>query len=95
MHTAERVIHTRLKKRTSECGRNKIETIHSTGSCDYKENCFLYGLYVFLSDVIKKIYSAFIMQRNVICQYWFLEMHSLSMADELRSFQFLDINEVQ
>ena len=26
-------------------------------------------------------------------KYWFLEMHSLPMADELRSFQFLDINE--
>ena len=35
------------------------------------------------------------MQRNVTCQYWFLEMQSLTMADELRSFQFLDINETQ
>ena len=35
------------------------------------------------------------MKRNVICQFWFLEMHSLPMADELRSFQFLDINETQ
>ena len=35
------------------------------------------------------------MQSNVTCQYWFLEMHSLPMADELRSFQFLDINETQ
>ena len=33
------------------------------------------------------------MQRNVICQYWVLEMCSLPMADELPSFQFLDINE--
>ena len=35
------------------------------------------------------------MQRNVTCQFWFLEMHSLPMADELCSFQFLDINETQ
>ena len=33
------------------------------------------------------------MQRNVTCQFWFLEMHSLSMADKLRSLQYLDINE--
>ena len=35
------------------------------------------------------------MQRNIICHYWFLEMLSLPMADELCSFQFLDINETQ
>ena len=27
----------------------------------------------------------------VTCGFWFLKMHSLTMADELRSFQFLDI----
>ena len=32
---------------------------------------------------------------NVTFQYWFLEMHSLPMADELRSFQFLEISEAQ
>ena len=35
------------------------------------------------------------MKRNVTCQFWFLEMHSLPMADELRSFQLLDIHEIQ
>ena len=35
------------------------------------------------------------MLRNVTCQFWFLEMHSLQMADALRSFQFLDINETE
>ena len=35
------------------------------------------------------------MQRDVTCQLWFLEMHSLPVADELRSFQFLDIKKTQ
>ena len=35
------------------------------------------------------------MQRKVTYQYWFSEIHSLPMADELRSFQFLDINATQ
>ena len=35
------------------------------------------------------------MQRNVRCQFWFLEMHSLPMADELRLFHLLDINITQ
>ena len=35
------------------------------------------------------------MLRNVTCQVWFLEMHSLPMTDELHSFQFLDIYETQ
>ena len=43
----------------------------------------------------KSEYPLFIMQHNATCQYRFLEMHSLPMADELRSFQFLDINEIQ
>ena len=75
--------------------RNKVETIHSTGPCDYKENCFLYRFNVFLSDVMKTDLFAFIIQRNVTCQFWFFEMHSIPMADELHSFQFLDINETQ
>ena len=56
--------------------------------------CFWYRVNVFLSDVIKRIYSAFIMQRNVTCQVWFLKMYSLPLADELRSLQFLHINTV-
>ena len=35
------------------------------------------------------------MQRNVTCQFWFLKMYALPVADELHSFQFLDINETQ
>ena len=55
----------------------------------------MYRFNVFLSDIIKRIYSAFIMQRNITCQFRFLEIYSLPMADELRLFQFLDINETQ
>ena len=36
-----------------ECGYNKIDTIYSTGACDYTENYFWYRVFVFLSDVIK------------------------------------------
>ena len=30
-----------------------------------------------------------------VCEFWFLKIHLLTMADERRSFQFLDINETQ
>ena len=33
--------------------------------CDYKENCFLYSVNVFLSKLLKWIYSTLIMQRKV------------------------------
>ena len=35
------------------------------------------------------------MQLNLICHFWILKMYSLPMADELHSFQVLDINETQ
>ena len=35
------------------------------------------------------------MKRNVTCQFLFLEMHSLPMADELRKFQFSDFIETE
>ena len=87
VYTAERVIHTRLKQHMIECDRNKVETIHSTRTCDYKEICFLYRFNVFFLMLLKRIYSAFIMQHNDTCQFWFLEMHSL-LINELPSFHF-------
>ena len=36
-----------------ECGHKKTETMHSTGTCNYKENYFLYRVNVLLSGVIK------------------------------------------
>ena len=62
MHTAERVIECVI-----ECGHNKVKTVHSTGTCSYKENYFLYRVNVFLSDVIKMDLFRFYpeTQRNV------------------------------
>ena len=32
--------------------------------------------------------------QHMTCESWFLKVHSLTKADELRSFQNLDINEI-
>ena len=40
MFTAERVIHTRLKKRTMKCRHSKVESMYSAKKCDYKEKLF-------------------------------------------------------
>ena len=41
MFTAERVIHTRLKKSMTKCRHNKVESMYSEKKCDYKEKLFL------------------------------------------------------
>ena len=50
---------------------------------------------IFISDVIKWIYSAFILKRSVAFEFWFLKIHSLILDDELHSFLSLDINKTQ
>ena len=41
MFTAERVIHTRLKKSTIKFHHNKVEGMHSEKTYDYNEKLFL------------------------------------------------------
>ena len=55
---------------------------------------FLCVFVCFFSDV-KMNYSASILKRNEACKLWFLKMHSLTIADGLRSFQSQDINGTQ
>ena len=62
--------------------------MHSIGTCNYKENYFLYRVNVFLSNIINWIYSAFILKRKVACELWFLKMHSLKPLSDCHEFSY-------
>ena len=76
-----------------EPDHKEVETLHSKGACNYKENYSSIDLTIFFWSHKMYLFRFYPETQRVMVLVH--EMHSLTKADEGRSFQVRDINKTQ